>query len=86
MTSPSWPFSAFILAYDEAGALYDHMLPANTIAPDNIPPRLRLLDRPGDFAHSGFRIPVIVVSPWVKPTYVSPHIARPNLDPSTHRA
>ena len=28
-------------------------------------------DLPGDFAHTGFRLPIIVVSPWVRPHYVS---------------
>jgi phospholipase C len=32
-------------------------------------------DLPGDFAHSGFRIPMVVVSPWVNPHHVS-HVWR----------
>ena len=32
-------------------------------------------DLPGDFAHSGFRIPMVVISPWVNPHYVS-HVWR----------
>jgi phospholipase C len=71
LASQSWASSAFILTYDEAGALYDHVLPATLMPPDNIPPRLHKIDQPGDFGHSGFRIPVTVVSPWVKPNYVS---------------
>jgi phospholipase C len=71
MNSPSWASSVFILSYDEAGGLYDHVLPATAIPPDNIPPMLKAGDQPGDFAHIGFRIPIIVVSPWVKPNFVS---------------
>jgi phospholipase C len=26
---------------------------------------------PGDFKHTGFRVPMIVVSPWSKPNFVS---------------
>lgn len=69
--SPSWESSAFILAFDEGGGLYDHVVPAVEIKPDNIAPMLHSGDQPGDFAHSGFRIPMVVVSPWAKPHYVS---------------
>jgi len=71
MNSPSWASSVFILTYDEGGGLYDHVIPATMIKPDNTAPLLQSGDQSGDFAHAGFRIPVIVVSPWVKPHYVS---------------
>jgi phospholipase C len=60
-----------ILTYDEAGGLYDHVVPASIVAPDKIAPMLEAGDKVGDFAHSGFRVPLVVVSPWVKPHYVS---------------
>jgi phospholipase C len=41
------------------------------IKPDSIAPKLHSGDQPGDFAHSGFRIPLVVISPWAKPHYVS---------------
>lgn len=71
MTSPSWASSVFILSFDEAGGLHDQVVPASTVAPDNIPPMLRKGDKPGDFTHTGFRIPVMVISPWVRPNYIS---------------
>jgi phospholipase C len=71
MNSPSWPSSVFILSYDEGGGFYDHVIPASMIPPDNIPPMLKLYQPAGDFAHSGFRIPIMVISPWVKAHYVS---------------
>ena len=71
MNSPSWASSVFIFSYDEAGGLYDHVLPASAIPPDNIQPMLKAGDQPGDFAHIGFRMPIIVVSPWVRPNFVS---------------
>lgn len=71
MKSPSWPTSAFILTYDEGGGLYDHVPPAREIKPDNIAPTLRSGDRPGDFNQSGFRVPMIVISPWARPSFVS---------------
>ncbi len=75
LSSPSWSSSALIFTYDEGGGLYDHVVPASEIMPDNIPPMLQPGDLPGDFAHSGFRIPMVVVSPWVNPHHVS-HVWR----------
>jgi phospholipase C len=69
--SPSWGSSAFILTFDEGGGLYDHVVPAMEMKPDNVAPMLHSGDQPGDFAHSGFRVPMVVVSPWTKPRYVS---------------
>ena len=71
MQSASWPNSAFILTYDEGGGLYDHVLPAREIKPDTIAPKLPAGYVPGDFNQSGFRIPIIVISPWARPNFVS---------------
>jgi len=69
--SPAWADSVFILTYDEGGGLYDHVLPAREIPPDNTAPKLSSTDQPGAFNESGFRTPLIVISPWVKPSFVS---------------
>lgn len=74
MASSAWPDSVFILAFDEGGGLYDHVPPIKVIAPDTQQPQstnvpFKVL--PGDFTDSGFRVPFVVVSPWVKPNYVS---------------
>jgi phospholipase C len=61
----------FILTYDEGGGLYDHVRPAREIKPDNTAPKLSSTDQPGDFNQSGFRVPMIVISPWAKPSFVS---------------
>ncbi|MGH9569586.1 MAG: alkaline phosphatase family protein, partial [Candidatus Angelobacter sp.] len=71
MASPAWHDSVFILAFDEGGGLYDHVPPFTVVAPDGTPPALRPGDMPGDFTLSGFRVPIVVVSPWVKPHFVS---------------
>lgn len=71
MASPAWHDSVFILAYDEGGGTYDHVPPYTVVAPDNIPPQLEPGDLPGDFTLSGFRVPLMVVSPWAKPHFVS---------------
>ena len=73
--SPSWSKSALILTYDEGGGLYDHVLPGREVSPDGIPPKLGSSDRPGNFNQSGFRVPMIVISPWDRPSFVS-HTAR----------
>jgi phospholipase C len=71
LASNSWASSVFILTYDEGGGSYDHVVPASMIKPDSIPPMLQKGDQPGKFDHTGFRIPITVISPWVKPHYVS---------------
>jgi phospholipase C len=71
INSPSWKDSALIFTYDEGGGLYDHVLPAREIEPDALQPQLSVADEPGAFNQSGFRLPLIVFSPWAKPSFVS---------------
>jgi phospholipase C len=74
MNSSAWPDSVFILAFDEGGGLYDHVPPIPLPAPDSQPPDTQNVPftvLPGDFTNSGFRVPFVVVSPWVIPNYVS---------------
>jgi phospholipase C len=75
LQSPIYQNSVFILTYDEGGQLYDHVPPFTEVAPDTIPPMLLPGDLPGTFGNSGYRVPLIVVSPFVKPQYVS-HVNR----------
>lgn len=71
MKSSSWKDTAFILAYDEGGGLYDHVPPQPAVIPDSIPPALQPGDIPDTFSRTGFRVPVIVISPFAKSGYVS---------------
>ncbi len=72
MGSQYWKDSAFILTYDEFGGLYDHVAPQLTVSPDGIAPiDLQAGDVPGDFTRTGFRVPLMVISPYAKPHYVS---------------
>lgn len=71
MNSPSWKDSVFFITYDEAGGLYDHVAPMKTVSPDGKPPVLLPSDPPGDFTITGFRVPLMVISPFTKPGYVS---------------
>ena len=71
MASASWADSAFILSWDESGGLYDHVPPAPAVKPDNISPVDLAGHIPGDFDRTGFRLPLLVISPFTKPHYVS---------------
>jgi phospholipase C len=84
MQSPSWQDSAFILTFDEYGGLYDHVSPQPTVSPDGIKPvDLKPNDvcNKGttgpicDFIYTGYRVPLIVVSPYTKKNYVSHTVA-----------
>ena len=85
MTSPSWKDSAFILTYDEPGGLYDHVSPQPAVNPDGIAPidlqPNDICTPPAtdasncDFNTTGFRLPLIVVSPFTKKNYVSHTVA-----------
>jgi phospholipase C len=80
MASSSWKDSAFILTFDEFGGLYDHVSPQPAVSPDGIMPVDFL---PGDictppttgptcdFVYTGYRVPLIVVSPYARKNYVS---------------
>lgn len=70
-TSAVWPSSAFILSYDEGGGTLDHVKPILVTPPDNIAPRDITGHVQGLFNLTGFRVPMVVISPWVKPHYVS---------------
>src|SRR5579884_1011746 len=73
LKSGAWGDSAFILTYDEGGGLFDHGKPILLTPPGDYsqPTDLHSGDQTGMFNVSGFRVPVIVVSPWVKPHSVS---------------
>ncbi len=70
-TSPNWSSSALFLTYDENGGFYDHAAPPAAPVPDNVPPNLHAGDTAGAFDRYGFRVPVVVVSPYSKSHYVS---------------
>lgn len=71
MNSPAWADSVFILTFDEAGGLYDHVPPFQEAPPDNIPPMISSSDLQGAFNLSGMRVPLIIMSPYAKAHLVS---------------
>ena len=70
MASTAWKDSVFILSYDHGG-LYDHVAPQTAVPPDNIPPQLSPTNHVDDYSRTGFRLPVIIVSPFTKKGFVS---------------
>ena len=87
MASPNWKDSAMIFTYDEPGGFYDHVAPQLATPPDPSTSSTYLpIDlQPNDicsqsgalgtgtcnFAYTGYRVPLIVVSPFSKKNYVS---------------
>ena len=75
-----WSDSALFFTYDESGGMYDHVPPQPAVAPGDF---LSPIDLPADsvchsatgptcdFTWTGYRIPLIVVSPYAKQNYVS---------------
>ena len=71
IASPQWPSSALFWTYDEHGGYFDHVAPPPLCVPDAIAPELGPGDVPGDYDVAGFRVPLVVVSPWARPGFVS---------------
>ncbi len=64
MDGPHWKETAILITYDDWGGWYD-----------SVPPKVEKCDDGsaypgGEFFHTGFRLPLIIVSPYAKPGYV----------------
>jgi phospholipase C len=88
MSSPSWKDSVFILTWDEGGGFFDHVSPQPMPSPDGIAPKdLRTsdicLNTDGsinssptcNFQYTGYRLPLVVISPFAKKNFVSHTVA-----------
>jgi len=87
MTSPSWTDSAMIFTYDEWGGFYDHVPPqpatppGDFLSPFDLEPG-DICDKAGDvlgqgtcdFAWTGYRVPLIVISPYSVKNFVSHNV------------
>ncbi len=82
MASPAWNSSVFFLTYDEGGGFYDHVPPQITVSPDGILPKdmepkdQQSINPPlgytgNGFDHTGYRVPLVVISPFAKKSFVS---------------
>lgn len=74
MHSPIWERTALIITYDEHGGYYDHVPPPGACVPDDHAP----MDSDGTprteaYDRLGFRVPLVVVSPFARRHYVSHH-------------
>ncbi len=74
MASPLWDRTVLIITYDEHGGFYDHVPPPEACPPGDYPPELEPGDDPGDFDRYGFRVPLVVVSPYSRAGYVSDRV------------
>jgi phospholipase C len=89
MQSTSWKDSVFILTFDEFGGFYDHVSPKPAVSPDGIKPNDLLPGPPPngpdicvggtgptcDFTYTGYRVPLIVISPFARKNFVSHTVA-----------
>ena len=75
MASPDWSSSAFLLTWDEHGGYYDHVVPPSAPKPDDIPPMLKQSDLRVPFDRYGVRVPLLVVSPFSRPHFVSHRVS-----------
>jgi len=71
VASPQWPSSALIITYDEHGGFFDHVPPPPACVPDDVPPETEPDDYQATFDRYGFRVPLLVVSPYSNPGHVS---------------
>jgi phospholipase C len=76
MKSSSWNDSVFILTFDEGGTFYDHVPPMKAVQPDSKQPldlneKDQVIQPQGKFDRTGFRLPLMVISPFTKKNYVS---------------
>jgi phospholipase C len=89
MQSTSWKDSVFILTWDEMGGFYDHVPPQPAVNPDGMEPTDLLQGPPPNgpdicvwdtgpncnFVYTGYRVPLLVISPFSKKNYVSHTVA-----------
>ena len=61
VSSPLWSNLAIFFTYDESGGFFDHVPP---------PKACPMPEEPGE-THLGIRVPMMLISPWARPGYVS---------------
>jgi phospholipase C len=65
MQSPQWKRGALFIVYDEWGGFFDH------VAPPRVPDDRNATNIADDYGLMGFRIPAVVVSPYVRRGHVA---------------
>jgi phospholipase C len=69
VSSPAWSSTALFITYDENGGFFDHVPPPHACDPDG--PDAGATKRDYIFDQEGFRVPLILVSPFARRGYVS---------------
>src|SRR6185437_2728977 len=83
MSSSSWSSSVFVFTFDEWGGFFDHVPPQPAVSPDGIPPVDLMtgdvctgsVGPNCDFVFTGYRVPMMVISPYTKKHFVSHTVA-----------
>ncbi|HEY5928626.1 MAG TPA: alkaline phosphatase family protein [Kofleriaceae bacterium] len=77
-TSPQWKNCMLVITYDEHGGFYDHVAPPNLDASADDTAARFPVDENGattaganEFTQLGFRVPAMVIGPYVKQGYIS---------------
>jgi phospholipase C len=68
-SGPDWASTVLIVTYDEWGGFFDHVAPPRAVAPNTVDP-----DLVGGKALLGFRIPVVVASPFTRGDPANPKV------------
>jgi phospholipase C len=68
-TGPDWESTVLIVTYDEWGGFFDHVPPPRAAAPNTVDP-----DIVGGKALLGFRVPVVIASPFTRGDPASPNV------------
>ena len=74
MQSPLWHKTAILMTWDDFGGWYDHVAPPVQYGCDDTTPY-----------GLGFRLPLIIVSPYAKPGSVYSRVVAARVDPEVHR-
>jgi phospholipase C len=68
-SGPEWESTVLIVTYDEWGGFFDHVAPPRAAAPNTVDP-----DVVGGKALLGFRIPVVIASPFTRGDSATPKV------------
>jgi phospholipase C len=74
-SGPGWPGTVLVINYDEWGGFFDHVPPPRVVAPSGADP-----DLVDGKALLGFRVPVVVVSPFTRGRPLFPRVDHTRFD------
>jgi phospholipase C len=74
-SGPGWKHTVFVATYDEWGGFFEHVAPPRAAAPNGVDP-----DVEGGKALLGFRVPVVVASPWSRGNPTNPRVVSTTFD------